>query len=231
MPLPKSSSSDTVGDGERVQVYIRCRPGGSGQGVRCVHPDGPGVVSTHDTGEKKQGRKLCFGFTRAFFPEPAAEGAEGAGSPGAGATTRDVYDVVGRATLSHALAGFHASLLAYGQTGARRAAQLVGPDACPAHERRASSDSAAPRDAQALERRTRCSARRRSPGWCRCWRRSSSRRSPRTPPSRSPPCTPPSWRCTTRGCGAARRAPRCPSRPGQTRAVSPPPRRTLAVPA
>ncbi len=99
---------------EKVAVCVRVRPPRDGGGGLCVSGEGGSTVLTHDSGQERQGKVLRFHFSRAFFWD----------TPGA-STTRDLYEVVGRHLLSQALSGYHCSLLAYGQTGARQAAALL----------------------------------------------------------------------------------------------------------
>jgi hypothetical protein len=93
---------------DKVTVVVRARPPAAEGARTCVRGDEGGRdVLTSDGGGERAGKALRFTYSRAFFWD----------APGA-STTRDVYEGVGRHVLEQALAGFHTSLLAYGQTGA-----------------------------------------------------------------------------------------------------------------
>lgn len=143
-------------DGSRVAVVVRVRPPRADGGRLCVSSEGETTVLTHDSGQDRQGKALRFNFARAF----------------AGCSTRTLYECIGRQILEQALAGYHVSLLAYGQTGAGGAARRGAPRASALRRgsRLARVDSAL----QAAARRTRSSARLRRPAWCPCWPRSCS---------------------------------------------------------
>ena len=98
------------GGSSRVAVVVRVRPPRADGGRLCVSGEGDATVLTHDSGPDRQGKALRFSFSRAFF----WDGADGASA------TRTLYECVGRHILAQALAGYHCSLLAYGQTGAAR---------------------------------------------------------------------------------------------------------------
>jgi hypothetical protein len=91
---------------DKVTVVVRARPPASEGARTCVRGDegGRDVLTSDGQGA---GKALRFTYARSFFWD----------APGA-STTRDVFLAVGWHVLQQALAGFHTSLLAYGQTGA-----------------------------------------------------------------------------------------------------------------
>ena len=91
------------GGAEKVAVVVRARPPRADGGRPCLSGEGECTVLTHES----TGKTLSFTYDRAFFWDTAGR-----------ATTRDVYEAVGRRLLAQTLSGYHTSLLAYGQTGA-----------------------------------------------------------------------------------------------------------------
>lgn len=97
-----------------VQVFVRIRPPSARELAapghrRCVRADGGRavVVEPPDGG----GAPRAFGFD-AVLPERA--------------TQRDVFDAVGRPAVAAVVAGYSATLLAYGQTGAGKSHTMHG---------------------------------------------------------------------------------------------------------
>ena len=135
-------------------MVVRVRPPRADGGRLCVSSEGEATVLTHDSGPDRAGKALRFNFSRAFFWDQEA-------------SSRALFETTGRQLLEQALAGYHVSLLAYGQTGeGRRGAAL------PARHQRWAPRPSVDLIAQALARRTRCSALPQRRAWCQCCPRS-----------------------------------------------------------
>lgn len=96
-----------------VSVVVRVRGGGGESSiVRCSRPDSKSVALYHEV-SVGEGDKNRFTFDAVFGPE---------------CTQQDLFAAIGADVVKHALEGYNACVMTYGQTASGKTFSMLGPD-------------------------------------------------------------------------------------------------------